>query len=173
MSKHEKSDVLVHFDEDSEEFVFYSVRSRELEAIREKNFDGARLTVESFKSQAPDEAEKELGSIIFSLIDSFSNSQINIRDYKAINEKSKLEYISELEKDAHNGSPEAMYYLSIEYFGLARKERSFEYLEKSEELLKLSSNLGYEDATQKLKEHWNLIKNATLKALNSGNDTNK
>ncbi len=173
MSNLGKSDILIHFDEKSQEFVFYAIRSSELEAIRSGSFDGGRVDIESFKSKNPEEAEKDLGSIIFSLIDGFSDSPVNIRDYRSLNAKDKLDYISELEKEVETGSAEAMYFLSIEYFGLARNERSMEYLERSEELLTLSSNLGYEDACLRLTEHWDLIKNATLKFINGSNDINK
>ena len=125
------------------------------------------------QKKKPEEAEKDLGSIIFSLIDGFSDNPVNIRDYRSLNEKDKLDYISELEKEVETDSAEAMYFLSIEYFGLARNERSMEYLERSEELLTLSSNLGYEDACLRLTEHWDLIKNAALKFINGSNDINK
>jgi hypothetical protein len=45
VSRHGKRDILIHFDEEKGELIFYTVSVDDTKNIREKEFDGARIDV--------------------------------------------------------------------------------------------------------------------------------
>ena len=168
MSTREKRDVLLHFDEERGEIIFYTVDSKRIEGIRNQEFDGARSDIEWFQSKDPGEAEKALGSMVFSLIDTFSKKIIGIRDYKTINEAAHQEYVADLEIQSKEKDPEAKYLLFIEYHSRALREKNLAYLEKSEELLNTAAELGSQDAKERLSKDWGLMKTTALKRIQRG-----
>ncbi|MCF2948286.1 hypothetical protein L0668_09230 [Paraglaciecola aquimarina] len=169
MSANEKRDVLIHFDEDGEEIIFYTVDSASTETIRKSEFDGARTEIEWFQDKIPDEAEKDLGSMIFSLIDAFSAKKVMIRDYKALSDTAHQEYIADLERESENNSAEAKYYLFIDFHARALKECDLGCLNKAESLLRLSADLGYQEAEARLNSDWELMKGAVLRRIKRSN----
>jgi len=160
-----KRDLLIHYDESSEELIIYSVNSNQFANIRSKEFDGARTDIEWFKEKTADEAERELGSQIFALLDTFSEKKTNIRDYKSLNEIALKEYISQLESESDQGSAEAKYHLFFQYHSIATRELDILYLDKSEKLLQESSALGFEAATTFLNDSWSIMKDSTLSRI--------
>jgi len=168
MSTNNKRDVLIHFDEDGEEIIFYTVDSVSIEKIRKREFDGARSGIKWFKDKDPDEAENYLGSMIFSLIDTFSDKKIMIRDYKALIDISHQEYIADLERESENNSAEAKYHLFIELHTRALKECDLGCLKKAESLLRASADLGCHEAEARLSGDWELMKNVALRRIDRG-----
>ncbi len=171
MSKFGKRDVLLHFDEDSEEIIFYTVDSELLADIRSREFDGARSDIKWFQEQSADEAEKALGSMAFSLMESFSEKKIGIRDYEELSEKAHREYVAELEDRAKTKDPGALYNLFIERHGRALREKSIECLEEAEVLLKESASLGFKEAKNRLENDWQLMYGAALRSIRRAKDT--
>jgi hypothetical protein len=109
-----KRDILVRFDEGSDEIIFYAIDENYTKDMRAREFDGARADTNWLKGQSADDAEKSIGGTIFSLIDVFSIKKINIRNYKELNDKARDEYVSELELKSAQGDAEAKYSLFIE-----------------------------------------------------------
>ena len=95
-------DIVLHYDEITEEVVFYSIDSKVLNEILSKESSGARTDVKWFRDQEPEDAEKALGSMVFSLIDNFSTRKIGIRDYKELSDSLHSKYVAELEEEAAN-----------------------------------------------------------------------
>ncbi len=168
MSITDKRDILLHFDEDREEIIYFTVDSKSIESVRNREFDGAKSDIKWFQDKDPDEAEKALGSMVFSLIDAFSMKKIAIRDYQSLNEASHQEYLSELEAQSNSNNPEAMYSLFIEYHSRALKEKSLAHLGESERLLNSAANLGHHEAKDHLEKNWELLKQVALKRVQSG-----
>jgi hypothetical protein len=171
MSKFGKRDILLHFDEDVGEIIFYTVDSESAAEIRKREFDGARSDVKRFQEQTADEAEKALGSMVFSLIESFSLKKIGIREYEALSQEAHQEYVAELEAQAASGNPEALYNLFIERHSRALREKSLENLEEAEKLLRESAALGYEEARDRLENDWQLLQEAALRSIQRGQNT--
>jgi len=171
MSKFAKRDILLHFDEEKEEIVFYTVDSEILTEIRNQEFDGARSDIKWFQEQSADEAEKALGSMAFSLMDSFSKKKLGIRDYEALSKKAHREYVAEIEEQAKTKDPEALYHLFVERHSRALQEKSIECLEEAEALLKESASLGFKEAQNRLKNDWQLMHGAALRSIQRAKNT--
>ena len=171
MSKFEKRDVLLHFDEEAGEIIFYTVDSESVAEIRQREFDGARSEVKWFQEQSADEAEKALGSMVFSLIENFSLQKIGIRDYEAIGQEAHREYVAELEAQAATRDPEALYNLFTERHSRALREKSLACLREAENLLRESAALGYEEARDRLENDWQLLREAALRSIQRGQST--
>ncbi|WP_428243510.1 hypothetical protein [Gynuella sp.] len=164
MSKHSKRDILIHFDEETNEIILYTVSVDDTNNIREKEFDGARLDLPFFLKKTADEAEKSLGEIIFSLIDTFSFKKTGIRPYEAINKERHKQDVAEWETAAKSGDPEAQYMLFMEYHSRALINNDSESLVKAEQMLDSSAAKGYSNAV-KSKKHWPLMRAAIEKKL--------
>lgn len=162
MANFEKRDLLLHFDEETGEIIFYTVDSEAVAEIRTREFDGARSDIKELQDQTADEAEKALGSTIFSLFDAFSNKKIGIRDYETLNKDAHLEYVAELENRVESKDPEALYYLFIQRHHEAMQEYSRVKLEEAESLLRESAELGYEESRSRLKNDWQSLREAAL-----------
>jgi hypothetical protein len=162
MASFDKRDVLIHFDELSGEIVFYTVDCDDTAEIRKQEFDGARSNIASILQKSPDEAERDLGAVIFSLIDTFSSKKIGIRDYKSLNDYAHKEYVSDLEIESVDGSAEAKYYLFIEYYSRALFECDMSSLIRAELLLNESAAQGFRDAIERLDGDWALMKKTVI-----------
>ncbi len=171
MSKFGKRDILLHFDEEMGEIIFYTVDAERVAEIRQREFDGARSDINWFQEQTADEAEKALGAMVFSLIESFSLKKIGIRDYEALNQEAHQQYVAELEAQAASGNPEALYNLFIERHSRALREKSLESLEEAERLLRESAALGHEEARDCLENDWQLLQEAALRSIQRGKNT--
>lgn len=77
-----KHDLLIHYDEESQKLVLYSVDANSTAGIRAKEFDGVCPEVEYFTSMPAEEAEMKLGGLVFSLIDLGAVKKIGIREYE-------------------------------------------------------------------------------------------
>lgn len=160
-----KRDILIHYDESTDEIIFYTVDSDKVDDIRNREFGGARTETAWFSEKEPDEAEQKLGGMVFSLLDTFSNKKIGIRDYQRLQDLAHDKYVESLELESSEGSAEAKYGLSVEYFHRARKTLDLALLEKAEGLLYESSKLGYGQAIKHLDKDWDTLKNATLRKI--------
>ncbi len=165
MSEREKRDLLVHFDEETNELVFYTISESKAVAVRTGEFDGARVDIPYYKEMTPDEAERALGETVFSLIDAFSKRRTGIRDYETLNKERHQQDVVELETEAASGSAEAQYLLSIEYHSRALSNCDRKALEKGEEMLKLAAAAGYPDAVSSLENNWPTMRAAIERKL--------
>ncbi|MBZ0105703.1 MAG: hypothetical protein K8H84_08740 [Sulfuricella denitrificans] len=161
----DKRDLLIHFDEENQQFIFYMVDTNKTAALRAEAFDGVRPDVAFFKEKTPDEAEKTMGSMVFSGLDHGSVHRVNIRDYKAESEAAMKEHIAELEVASRNNDPEAQYNLFMEYHSRTLRFGQRSDLQRAEELLLASANAGCTDAKMAL-EDWPLLKAAAERRIN-------
>ena len=170
-SKFGKRDVLLHFDEEAGEIIFYTVDSDSVSEIRKREFDGARSDIKWFQDQSEDNAEKALGAMVFSAIDCFSCQKIGIRDYEAQNQVAHKEFVAELEEKAKSHDPEALYSLFIELHSMALQEKSRDNLDEAERFLRESASLGYKEAKNRLENDWQLLREAALRSIARGKST--
>jgi len=167
MSKHGKRDVLIHFDEEMNELILYTIAVEETKNIRISEFDGARIDIPSLNEMSPDDAESTFGATIFSLIDTFSFNKTGIRPYEALNEERHRQDIAEWEIAAKQGDPEAQFMLHIEYHSKALFDCDASSLSKAEEMLEAAVSQRYEPAV-KMKESWPLLRSAVERKLKRG-----
>jgi hypothetical protein len=160
-----KRDLLIHYDEDRRVVVFHSVPVADTSKIRADSFDGVQPPIDYFQSLPPDEAEKKLGSLVFSLIDLNSGKRIGIRDYSAEAEVAHSLYVQDLEEQAKGGDCEAQYGLFMALHSSAMKNYSLPELFRAEALLLASAEQGYGEAQRSL-EDWPLMKAAAERRIN-------
>ncbi len=132
---------------------------------------GRGLISSGFKRNHPDEAESSLGSMVFSLIDTFSEKKIGIRDYEALNQEACRAYVKELEIEAKAKDPDALYSLFVEWHSKALREKSLDALEDAERLLKESAALGCKEAIDRLENDWGLMLEAARRRIRSARNT--
>ncbi len=165
MKSNEKRDLILHYDEENQKIVFYTTDVNNTVDIRKKEFDGVSPEIDYFQSLSPEEAEKQFGSMVFSMLDIFSTKKIGIRDYQSIIKDSHVDYIDLLKKEVEGNDHESQYLLSNEYHRSARNNKSLEDLEKAESLLQSSANGGHKEAITKLK-HWPRMKASIKRSFN-------
>ena len=162
-----KRDLLIHYDEESQKLVLYSVDTDSTTQIRTKEFDGVCPEVEYFKSMPAEEAEMKLGGLVFSLIDLGSLTKIGIRDYEAGAEEGHAQYVQGLEREAEGNDPDAQYHLFIHLHSVAMKTLSADALGRAEKLLQAAAAQGHESALSSL-ESWPLLKAAAERRIARG-----
>ena len=163
----EKRDLLVHYDEESQEIILYSVKSSETSAIRSKEFGGVRPGVEHFKSLSPEDAEMQLGGLVFSLLDLCSLKKIGIRPYEAEAEVAHAQFVEELEEQVRANDPDAQNQLSMHLHSRAMKHYSLSDLERADSLLNAAVAQGHEEAKSRL-ESWPMLKSAAERRIKRG-----
>lgn len=163
----DKRDLLIHYDEENQRFIFYMLDASETIALRAEAFDGVCPGVEFFKEKTPEDAEQTMGSMVFASLDHGSVNRVNIRDYKAESEEAMRNYVAELEGAAQNNEPEAQYNLFMEYHSRAMRNGTRADLQRAEELLFASANAGYSEAKKAL-DDWPLLKNAAERRIKRG-----
>ena len=168
MADKEKRDLLIHFDEEKQVLVFYTAPVGDTAAIRAKAFDGVRPDVEFFREKEPDEAERVIGGMVFSVIDLFALNKIGIRDYGALANDAHAEYVADLESRAAQGDAEAQYNLFIEYHSRTVRSAQQSDLEEAERLLKASAAGGFSEAKLRLEKDWELMKDAARRRIKRG-----
>lgn len=73
-----KEDVLVHYDEDEGELVFYAVPSISTVGLRAKSFDGVRPPVSDLQALEPNEAMRRVGGTVLAILDLSSTVKLGI-----------------------------------------------------------------------------------------------
>lgn len=162
-----KRDLLIHYDEDKQKFIFYMVNVDETSELRAKTFDGVCPDVSFFKEKDPDEAERILGSAVFSALDRGSLNKVNIRDYKLEAAVDMQNWLEEAEFGAANGDPEAQYDLYMHYHMKTMKTGCRSDLQRAEDLLLSSVKGGYTLAIKAL-EDWPYLKDAAEGRIKRG-----
>jgi len=165
-----KRDLLLHYDEENQKFVFYMVDVDKTSSIRSSAFDGVCPEVEFFKSKAPDEAERTMGAMVFAALDHGSMCRVNIRDYKEEAEVQMQQWVSELEVAAEEGDPEAQFNLYMEYHSRTMKSLLMSDLQRAEVLLLASVDSGYAPAVNALKD-WPVLKAAAERRIQRGHSS--
>lgn len=166
-----KRDILLHFDEVENEIVCYTVDSASIERVRDREFDGARISTDWLQEKPADEAERIIGELVFTLFDNHSNKNIGIRDYKEKTEIARREYILQLEQNVSDGDAEAHFSLSMELHRRAISDESLALLEESDRLLNRSAELGFEEARVYLEDVWPQWKEVMLRRISHGKST--
>lgn len=164
MSKHGKRDILIHFDEESNELILYTVAVDDTRDVRAKEFDGARLDIPSLLAVSADDAEMALGSTILSLVDVFSFKKTGIRPYDALNEERHRQDIEDWKHAAAEGDAEAQYLLFIDYHHQALLGPDAIALRSAEEMLEAAATQGYKAAI-KARASWPLMKAAVVRKI--------
>lgn len=163
----DKRDLLIHYDEEHQKFIFYMLEATDTAELRAKAFDGVCPEVSFFKERDPDDAEKAMGSMVFAALDHGSITRVNIRDYKAEAAEAMKEHLAELEVAAKNNDPEAQYSLFMEYHARTIRHGNRSDLQRAEELLLASANAGYAEAKKAL-DDWPLLKAAAERRIARG-----
>lgn len=159
-----KHDLLIHYDEDRNVLIFHSVPTTATSELRASSFDGVQSETSYFQSMQPDEAEKKIGNIVFSLTDYNAHKKIGIRDYSAEAEITNKLYIQELEQEAKDGDNDAKYHLFLALHSSAHRNRSLKELSRAEVLILEAAAQGNENAIRSL-EDWPLLKSAALRRI--------
>ena len=152
----EKNDLLIHYDEDQQKFIFYSVNSSDTASLRRDAFDGVCPEVEFFKSLPPEEAERTLGGMAFSLLDLGAVKKVSIRDYPAESAVAHADYVLELEQRVKANDADAKFHLFIVLHSQAMRMHSLETLLRAESLLNAAASQGHLEATKSLAD-WPML----------------
>jgi hypothetical protein len=168
MAKKEKRDLLIHFDEEKQVLIFYTAPVGDTAAIRTKAFGGVRPDVQFFREKGPDEAERVIGSMVFSIVDLYALNKIGIRDYAALADEAHIEYVADLESRAAQNDAEAQYHLFVEYHSRTLKSARQSDLDEAERLLKASAAGGFSEAKSRLANDWELMKGAAERRIKRG-----
>lgn len=148
-----KRDVLIHYDEEKDEIAFYTLDVAATARARANSFDGARLPLADLRKQGADEAERTVGSGIFSLLDAFSIRKAGIRDYESISNEEHLAYVAHLESLAAAGDADAQYHLAIELVRQARDTGDATLVEQADMHFQSAVEAGLEKAVKTV-ETW-------------------
>jgi len=73
-----KQDVLLHYDEEKSELVFYTVPAEASAGLRASSFGGIRPSVAELRSLEPQEAMRRVGGTVLALIDLSSQQKLGI-----------------------------------------------------------------------------------------------
>lgn len=165
----DKQDLLVHYDEESQKLVLYSVRTAETSALRKKGFDGVAPEVEYFQSMPAEEAEMKLGRLVFSLLDLGASRKIGIRDYETEADAAQARFVEELEEQVKTNDPDAQYQLFMHLHSLAMTHYSLADLSRAESLLLAAVAQGHEGALSSL-ENWPVLKAMAEKRIKRGSE---
>lgn len=76
----EKEDVLIHYDEESGDVVFYAVPSSRTASLRQSSFDGIRPNVEEMRALPATEAMRRVGGTVLALLDLSSTEKLGITE---------------------------------------------------------------------------------------------
>ncbi|MBS2132357.1 hypothetical protein KEX41_29690 (plasmid) [Burkholderia thailandensis] len=159
-----KRDVVIHYDEDKEEIVFYTTDLSRTESIRAAEFDGMRVETSFLRDKSPSDAEQALGRTVFALLERGASVKFGIRDYAAEAEEAQREHVQQLERDVLAGSAEACYHLGLHLHYSAMKHASKDNLERAETLIRDAAHAGYPQAEKILKQ-WPDLKDAALRTI--------
>ena len=162
-----KRDLVIHYDEESQKVIFYSTDISNTEIIRAKEFDGVSPEVEFFKSETPEMAEQKLGSMVFALLDLYSQKKIGIRDYAAEADEALMLRVEELEEEVKHNDPELQYELFHLLHSLSMKNYSLSDLARAEDFLLASAAQGYAEAKESF-ENWPELKAVAERIINRG-----
>lgn len=154
-----KRDLLIHYDEEKQKFIFYMLDVDQTSALRAKAFDGACPDVAFFKEKSPDEAERILGRSVFAALDLGSITKVGIRDYRSESETAMQTSLVENKIAAEKGDPEAQFLLYMHYHSQTLRFGLQDDLERAEIMLLASANAGYPNAVSAF-ENWPLVKEA-------------
>jgi hypothetical protein len=160
-------DLLIHYDEERGELIFYGVPSKDTGGLRANSFGGLRPEVSLFQGMPAHEAEQALGRLVFSLIDLNATKKIAIRDYKAEADVAHVEHVVELEEKARAGDVEAQYHLALEMHRSALNNYSLADLSRAESLLMSAAAQDFEKA-KKTAESWPDLRAAAERRISRG-----
>lgn len=153
----DKRSLVLHYDEENDQIVFFSVPASEALALRKDS--GSEIPLSEFRAVSPDEAERRVGEGVFHMFDCFAVRKTGIRDYAGNFEKDIEAMIAELEAKPTDGDGQILSDLSVLYRDLAMRRKSWDLMKKSEVLTRTAAAAGVESAVHAL-ENWELLENA-------------
>jgi hypothetical protein len=165
----EKRDLLIHYNEETEEIEFFSTDVKNTEAIRKKEFDGVRLKIAELKQQPPDDAEQVIGKVVLTLVELNSDVLFGIRDYKIAAAQTRREYREELERHAARGDIVATYGLAIELHSLTLEAGSLSDLDRVQSLFEVAARGGHQDAAKTV-ANWAHLREAARRHIERRQD---
>lgn len=148
--------VLIHLDVDGD-LLHLSTLSPEAVCQLEAEPLGHGIAMATFRSLAPDEAERRLGAGLFALLDSLSGGEAGVRDYAGLRDASTTCMASALRRKALAGDPDAQYDLHHLLFSEAAEQRTAAHLAEAEHFLRLAAASGHVRAADELLQ-WPLLK---------------
>jgi hypothetical protein len=149
-----KRSLVLHYDEQNERIVFFSIAAEAALALRKG--EGFEIPLSDFRAVPADEAERRLGEGVFHMFDRFAERKTGIRDYAGEFERDIEAMISDLESPAASGNAKAKYDLSLLYHDLAIRRHSSELMGKAESLTREAAALGDAAAIDAL-ANWELM----------------
>ena len=159
----DKHSVVLHFDEDGDKLMVFSVPSQR--AIELRDGSGFEISLTEFRALDHDEAERRVGAGLLQLVESLAGRKLGLRDYDAEFEQHLEQWIAEAEPKAASGDPEAQHELAFLYEDLAYRRKSRELLARAKKLLESAASAGFEKAARDL-EHWEAFERRLERRIN-------
>lgn len=149
-----KRDLLLHFDEASDQYCFFAVDAADAAPLR--NAAGGKLAADArfFGTASSAQAEQSLGRLVLTLLD---------RAYVAAPAQGAPAAQSEISRVP--GADEYEHFMELQ--SRAMKEYSSALLDQAEDMLKTSAQLGFATATETLND-WPTVKMVSEKLIARG-----
>lgn len=175
MKELQPHDVVVRFDETTQELVVYGVQSdadagKENGAISNTGVrwkEAVRLSATFFADKGAQASEQTLGALVFALLDKErerKQDKLSIRAYADQAKHAEAALNKELLDAAASGDAEAQYLLFVEHHSTAIMQRKVQELDLAEVMLNASADAGFAEAIDALKE-WPEMKEQARKRI--------
>jgi hypothetical protein len=155
----EKKKLLIDYDEDTKEIIFYEVSQDGCQKI------AIKVPLSLYQKQGPDQAERLMGETVFTFFDSWANIKMGLREYVQEAKKSLASRLDSLRIRALDGEATAQYYFAIECLTSGIKNRSASQIEDADSWLRKSAASGFEDAVEYLAKNWEREKAFALRSI--------
>lgn len=146
-------DIIIHYDEAAGKIVCSTV-DHALTRPLLANALPLETSIEHFKLQGAEEAERSLGAGIFALLDISAKQKIGLRDYKVNAAKIEAENAADLAQRARKGDTAAQYELAMQLIAEGLRGKSKKNMAPADELLRKAAAGGNAEANEYLTELW-------------------
>lgn len=167
MKELQQHDVVVRFDEATQEVVVYGVQPDSDNAADIRWKETVRLSKTFFADKGAQASEQTLGALVFALLDKERKSKqgkIGIRAYADQAKQAEHALNKELLDAAATGDAEAQYLLFVEHHSTAIMRRKAQELDLAEVMLNAAADAGFAEAIDALKE-WPAMKEQAQKRI--------
>ena len=158
----EKRSLVLHYDEDRDEIVFFSRVASAVQPLRDE--EGFVMPLSELRTCQPEEGERMLGQAVLAMFDSLGARNTRIRDYEGEMTNDVVRMVADLEPVATGGDVEAQYDLSVLYRDLARRQLSWAHFDKAEALTRAAAAAGLPAAVSALR-HWERVRYAFTRLM--------
>ena len=159
----DKHSVVLHFDEDGDKLMVFSVPSQG--AIKLKSNSGFEINLADFRALDHDEVEKRVGAALLELVESLGTRKLGLRDYQAEFEAHLEQWIADVEPKAASGDAEAQHEVAFLYQDLAYRRKSRDLMAKAKSFLESAAAGGVAKAASDL-EHWQVFERRLERRIN-------